>query len=161
MKQSITLNLSMSEIIYDIQNKTYLTGRSASDSSNHAHIANMQANDDDENAAQILRSITLAYARLLNKVSEYYETKETTSTNEILTAEDNLQLTLLMPSNFNSSVAKAIGESAHQFIVATAIADWFAITAKGETADYTTVAEESLKILEEALCKRLRPRRGG
>lgn len=161
MKQSITLNLSMSEIIYDIQNKTYLTGRSASDNSNHAHIANMQANDDDENAAQILRSITLAYARLLNKISEYYETKETTSTNEILTAEDNLQLTLLMPSNFNSSVAKAIGESAHQFIVASAIADWFAITAKGETADYTTVAEESLKILEEALCKRLRPRRVG
>ena len=161
MKQSITLNLSMSEIIYDIQNKTYLTGRSASDNSNHAHIANMQANDDEENAAQILRSITLAYSRLLNKVSEYYETKETTSSNEILTAEDNLQLTLLMPSNFNSSVAKAIGESAHQFIVASAIADWFAITAKGETADYTTVAEESLKILEEALCKRLRPRRGG
>ena len=161
MKQSITLNLSMSEIIYDIQNKTYLTGRSASDSSNHAHIANMQANDDDENAAQILRSITLAYSRLLNRISEYYETKETTSTNEILTAEDNLQLTLLMPSNFNSSVAKAIGESAHQFIVASAIADWFAITAKGETADYTTVAEESLKILEEALCKRLRPRRVG
>ena len=161
MKQNITLNLSMSEIIYDIQNKTYLTGRSASDNSNHAHIANMQANDDDENAAQILRSITLAYARLLNRISEYYETKETTSTNEILTAEDNLQLTLLMPSNFNSSVAKAIGESAHQFIVASAIADWFAITAKGETADYTTVAEESLKILEEALCKRLRPRRGG
>lgn len=159
MKQSITLNLSMSEIIYDIQNKTYLTGRSASDNSNHAHIANMQANDDDENAAQILRSITLAYARLLNRISEYYETKETTSTNEILTAEDNLQLTLLMPSNFNSSVAKAIGESAHQFIVASAIADWFAITAKGETADYTTVAEESLKILEEALCKRSRPRR--
>ena len=159
MKQSITLNLSMSEIIYDIQNKTYLTGRSASDNSNHAHIANMQANDDDENAAQILRSITLAYARLLNRISEYYETKETTSTNEILTAEDNLQLTLLMPSNFNSSVAKAIGESAHQFIVAAAIADWFAITAKGETADYTTVAEESLKILEEALCKRSRPKR--
>lgn len=161
MKQSITLNLSMSEIIYDIQNKTYLTGRSASDNSNHAHIANMQANDDDENAAQILRSITLAYARLLNRISEYYETKETTSTNEILTAEDNLQLTLLMPSNFNSSVAKAIGESAHQFIVASSIADWFAITAKGETADYITVAEESLKILEEALCKRLRPRRVG
>lgn len=159
MKQSITLNLSMSEIIYDIQNKTYLTGRSASDNSNHAHIANMQANDDDENAAQILRSITLAYSRLLNRISEYYETKETTSTNEILTAEDNLQLTLLMPSNFNSSVAKAIGESAHQFIVASAIADWFAITAKGETADYTTVAEESLKILEEALCKRSRPKR--
>lgn len=68
-------------------------------------------------------------------------------------------MALKMPSNFNGSVTKSIGEAAHQFIVASAIADWFAITAKGETSDYTAVAEASLKMLEEALCKRLRPSR--
>lgn len=49
MKKSINLELKMSELIYDIQNKTYLTGRSLSSGSNHSHVANMQANDDDEN----------------------------------------------------------------------------------------------------------------
>ena len=69
MKQQITVQLKMSELIYDIQNKTYLTGRSVSDGSNLSHVANMQANDDDENAAQILRSITMAESKLRNRLS--------------------------------------------------------------------------------------------
>lgn len=157
MKKPITLQLSLAELIYDIQNKTYLTGRSLSDGNNHSHVANMQANDDDENEAQILRSITMAYSVLRNRLSEYLETSDSLTTNESLTKEDSLNLDLKMPSNFNASVAKSIGEAAHQFIVATAIADWFSITAKGETSDYAGVAETSLKYLEEALCKRMRP----
>ena len=147
----------MSELIYDIQNKTYLTGRSLSDGSNYGHIANMQANDDDENESQILRSITNAYAILRNRLSEYLDGNENSSNNESLTTSETLVMELEMPSNFNASVTKTIGEAAHQFIVATAVADWFAITAKGETSDYTIVADSSLKMLEEALYKRSRP----
>ena len=159
MKKSISLQLKMSELIYDIQNKTYLTGRSLSEGTNHSHIANMQANDDDENEAQILRSITMAYSVLRNRLAEYLETNDSATTNDSFSSEEELTLTLQMPSNFNGTVTQSIGEAAHQFIVATAIADWFAITAKGETSDYTLVAESSLKILEEALCKRSRPLR--
>lgn len=157
MKKSIQLKLKMSELIYDIQNKTYLTGRSLSDGENHSHVANMQANDDDENEAQILRSITSAYSVLRNRLSEYLETDDVDTGNDSLKSSDSIVLTLMMPSNFNSSVTKTIGEAAHQFIVATSIADWFAITAKGETTDYSAVAASSLNILEEALCKRSRP----
>lgn len=157
MKKSINLQLNMSEIIYDIQNKTYLTGKSLSDGNNHAHVANIQTNDDEENGAQILRSITMAYAILRNRLAEYIDTNDTISSNEILTEKDDLTLELQMPANFNGNVTKAIGEAAHQFIVAKAIDDWFAITAKGETSDYSKVAETSLKVLEEALCKRSRP----
>ena len=156
---TITITLNISEIIYDIQNKTYLTGRSAADGSNHAHIANMQANDDDENAAQILRSVTNAYAVLRNRFAEYSDTSENNGDNKSLETEDDLLLTLNMPSNFNGNVVKTISESAHQFIVATAIADWFAITAKGETTDYSIVAGKALAVLEEALSKRTRPKR--
>ena len=159
MKQTISLQLEMSEIIYDIQNKTYLTGRSVSNGTPTSHIANMQANDDDENAAQILRSITTAVGILRNRLAEYLNPDGTTCGNESLTEKDNIKLSLYMPSNFNAGVSETIGEAAHQFIVASAIADWFAITAHGETADYTNVAEKSLLILEEALCKRSRPTR--
>ena len=159
MKKSINLQLKMSELIYDIQNKTYLTGRSLNQADNHAHIANMQANDDEENADQIMRSITAAYSVLRNCLSEYLVGSEITSTNDLVNSTDNLLLDLEMPSNFNAAVTKSIGEAAHQFIVATAIADWFAITAKGETTDYTGVAEAALKMLEETLSKRSRPGR--
>ena len=159
MKKSINLELKMSELIFDIQNKTYLTGRSLSDGNNHSHVANMQANDDNENESQILRSITNPYAVLRNLLSEYIEEGENSSNNDSLQTGDTIVVRLKMPSNFNASVTKTIREAAHQFIVATAIADWFAITAKGETSDYTVVAETSLKVLEKALCKRTRPKR--
>ena len=159
MKKTINLTLKMSELIFDIQNKTYLTGRSLSNGDNHSQVANMQANDDDENESQILRSITNAYAVLRTRLSEYIELDENSSNNDCLGTSENLVMGLQMPSNFNASVTKTIGEAAHQFIVSTAIADWFAITAKGETHDYSSVAAASLKVLEEALCKRSRPQR--
>ena len=155
----ITIRLKISEIIYDVQNKTYLTGRAVSNGSNHAHVAHIQANDDDENAAQVLRSITMAYSILCNKMGEYIEGDKALSTNEILTTDDDIEFTLKMPSNFNSGVVTSLGEAAHQFIVSMAVTDWFAITAKDETTDYSVVAESSLKVLEEALCKRKRPKR--
>ncbi|MCH5226055.1 MAG: hypothetical protein J1D77_08625 [Muribaculaceae bacterium] len=160
MKRTIKLTLSLSEIVYDIQNKTYLTGRSLKDEkSDHGHIANMQANDDDENAAQILRSVTMACAILRNRLSEYLSDGDSNSDNASVEAGEDLQLTLKMPSNFNDSVSKTIGEAAHQFIVATAVADWFAITARGETSDYAPIADAALRTLEEALNKRSRPLR--
>lgn len=157
--KSIFIRLNLPEIIYDIQNKTYLTGRAVSDGTNHAHVAHIQANDDDENAAQILRSITMAFSILKTKMGEYLDGNVTTSTNDSLSTTDELELQLQLPSNFNQGVTAVLGEAAHQFIVASAIADWFAITAKGETTDYTAIASESLRILEESLCKRVRPKR--
>lgn len=159
MKKTINLQLKMSEIIFDIQNKTYLTGRSISNGAPTSHIANMQANDDDENEAQILRSITSAVGVLRNRFAEYLEISGASSQNDPLNASDNINLSLNMPSNFNSSVNQTIGAAAHQFIVAYSITEWFAITAKGETSDYSAVAENSLAVLEEALCKRVRPSR--
>lgn len=159
MKQSITITLNLGEIIYDIQNKTYLTGRSVQEKSNPSHVANMQANDDDENSAQILRSVSLAVSRLRCRFSEYLEEGEIAGSNTSMNSQDKLSFTLSMPSNFNLAVTNTLSQAAHQFIVATVIADWFAITAKGETADYTLAAESALTILEEALCKRIRPSR--
>lgn len=156
---SVFIKLNLSEIIYDIQNKTYLTGRAVSDGSNHAHVAHIQANDDDENAAQVLRSVTMAFNVLKSKMGEYIEGEVVSSNNDTLTAGDSLELRLQLPSNFNRGVTGVLGEAAHQYIVASAIADWFAITAKGETTDYSGVAESSLRILEESLCKRVRPKR--
>lgn len=153
------IKLKISEIVYDVQNKTYLTGRSVCDGSNHAHVAYIQANDDDENAAQILRSITMAFSILRNKLGEYVEDSLNTSSNSILDGKEDLEFSLNLPSNYNVGVTATLGQAAHQFIVATAVADWFAITAKGETADYSVEAANALKVLEEALFKRSRPKR--
>ena len=98
-KKAIKITLYMSELIYDVQNKTYLTGRSRQTGTNHEEVANMQANDDDENLNQVLRSIGNAFANIKTKLSEYIKEETTTGTNEMLSVDKDLTIGLNMPPN--------------------------------------------------------------
>ena len=50
----------MSEIVYEVKNKTYITGRSRQEDGNYEEVANMQVNDDEENMDEVLRSMNSA-----------------------------------------------------------------------------------------------------
>ena len=158
-KKTITVTLHMSELIYDVQNKTYLTGRSRlnPDGGNQELVANMQANNDDENANQVMRSIGNAYDNLKVKLAEYLVDDGTTSDDKLMTANSNLTISLVMPSNYNQSVNDTISSAAHQYIVNTAIGDWFIITNKADATDYMTLAAANLGQIREAINKRVRP----
>ena len=70
-RKSLTITLYMSELIYDFQNKAFLTGRSRRSADMDAEAAsNIQASDDDEDKNQALRSIQNAYSQLLVELSE-------------------------------------------------------------------------------------------
>lgn len=158
-QKTISITLYMSELIYDVQNKTYLTGRSRNTGDNHEQVANMQANEDEENQNQIVRSIGNAYANLKTKLSEYIEDSGSTANNILLSASDNLQINLVMPSNFNPATNDTIGAALHQYIVNSAIGEWFTITNKADAADYLTLAAANLAEIREAINKRVRPTR--
>lgn len=160
-KKTITLTLYVSELVYDIQNKTYLTGRSRKTGSNHEEVANMQANDDDENADQVMRSIQNAFGTLKTKLAEWLNDDGTTSSDELMSITDKstLEVVLNMPSNYNSSTRDAISAALHQYIVNTAIGDWFTITDKADASDYFTLATNNLEAIREAVNKRVRPQR--
>lgn len=157
--QNVTVNLDLDEIVYDIQNKTYLTGKSRRENNNHEIVANMQANDDEENANQVLRSVSMAFSLLKTKLSEYLDMDATSASNELISRTEKLLLTLKMPSNFNLATLDTLAAAAHQYLVSIAVADWFTITFKKDAPEYTALAEASLHIISEAACKRCRPQR--
>ena len=69
----LKITLYKSEIIYDIQNKSMLLARSRNTGDNYEDVAHMQANDDEENENQIMRSIGNAWTSLQSKLSEYVD----------------------------------------------------------------------------------------
>ena len=158
-KKAIAITLYMSELIYDVQNKTYLTGRSRQTGTNHEEVANMQANDDDENANQIMRSIGNAFANLKTKLSEYINETGTSTNDKQLISTGNLTLSLNMPPNYNNASNDTISTALHQYLVNSAIGDWFTITNKNDASDYITLAAANLEQLREAVNKRVRPTR--
>lgn len=155
----MTVTLYMSELIYDVQNKTHLTGRSRGNGQNHEEVANMQANDDEENANQILRSIGNAIALMKTKLSEYLEENVTTSNDILNDGTTNVTVTLKMPSNYNKATLDTVSAALHQYIVNMAVGDWFVITDKADAGDYISMATANLETVREAINKRVRPTR--
>lgn len=154
---TVTIKLDLNEIVYDIQNKTYLTGKSRKDGNNHELVANMQANDDEENANQVLRSVTMAFSNLKTKLGEYLDLDKSLAVNDLLSRDAPLGLALKMPSNYNLATVDTIAAAAHQYIVSMAVADWFTITHKVDSQEYKALAEVSLEIISEAVNRRSRP----
>lgn len=155
----ITLNLHMSEIIYDTQNETYLTGRARANGQNHEQVANMQANDDEENLNQVLRNIGAAFATLKTELSEYIVGTATSASDTLITPSASLTLTLSMPSNYDKATVETLVSAAHQYIVCTAVSNWFLITNKADAADYVSKAASYLEQIRKAANRRVRPER--
>ena len=155
MKKDITITLYMSEMIYDIQNKSYLKGRSLVDQ-DPARVAYMQANDDEENLNQVLRSIGGAYGSLKSELSEYI--KESASTgNNILQADENIIVALKMPSNFNEAAVKVVSEGLHKYIVNMALSEWYKQTDPNDSDSYYKLAGANMAEVRDGINKRLRP----
>lgn len=163
-KKTIQVTLEVKEIIFDVMNKTHLTGvsRKAEGTKDYEAAANMQASEDDEHSYQIRRSVSNAFAELKVELGEYLNEDGSTTTNKIRDAVDNdgqLTLSFLLPSNFNNSACDSLGGGLHEYIVAKTIADWFLITNKADAADYTALSVQALERTKKALYKRSRPTR--
>lgn len=151
----------MSELIYDFQNKAFLTGRSRRASGMDAEAASdIQANDDDEDKDQALRSIQNAYSQLLVELSESVQTDTgTTVSNELISGDSNITINLSLPSNYPLALKDALTSSIHDYIINKALTDWFIITNPNESKIYSELSVSAIKNLHETFNRRERPSR--
>ena len=163
-KKTLTVTIRVKELVFDIQNKTYLTGlaREAEGKKSYEAASNMQASDDAENSYQIRRSLANAFAMLKSLLGEYLAEDKTTSNNLInseIDADGELVLAFDLPSNYNNASADSLGNSIHAYLVDMALGEWFVITNREEANDYISHAAISLENVKRALYKRSRPER--
>ncbi|MEG2599827.1 MAG: hypothetical protein RSA66_10190 [Muribaculaceae bacterium] len=164
MKKTLTVTQRVKELVYDIQNKAYLTGqaRESEGKKGYEAASNMQASDDAENSYQIRRSIANSFSALKSLLGEYLSEDKSTSNNLISSEIDNdgeLTLAFELPSNYNNASADSIGNGIHAYLVDMALGDWFAITNKEDADTYVAHSTVSLENVKRALYKRSRPER--
>lgn len=163
-KKTLTVTQQVKELVYDIQNKAYLTGqaREAEGKKSYEAASNMQASDDMENSYQIRRSLANAFSALKSLLGEYLSEDKSTSDNLISQEIDNdgkLTLAFELPSNYNNASADSLGNGIHAYLVDMALSDWFAITNKEDADTYVAHSSVSLENVKRALYKRSRPER--
>lgn len=163
-KKTLTVTQQVKELMFDIMNKSYLTGRAreATGEKGYEAASNMQASEDEENSYQLRRSLANAFSSLKSLLGEYLDESKTTSDNLIPTAIDSdgqLTLAFKLPSNYNNASADSLGNGIHAYLVDMAIAEWFTINNKADAQDYIQHSTLSLEIIKRALYKRNRPSR--
>ncbi len=159
----INVQLEVKEIIYDIQNKAFLTGQAREASGiNYEAASNMQVSDDEENSYQIRRSLSTSLAVLKSILSEHLTNESESCDNKLDNEIDNggsIILAFDMPSNYNKSSVDALGKSIHSYLVDKSLADWFAINSTADASIYLDRSLVDLDNIKRALCKRSRPDR--
>lgn len=163
-KKDLTIIEEVEELIFDIRNKTYLTGqaREAEGKKPYQAASTMQVSDEDENSYQIRRSLTNAFSTLKSLLSEWLQEDRTMSDNRVVAEIDNdgqLILVFKMPLNYNVASVDSLGDGIHSYLVNTAIAEWFTITNKEDAEAYVAHSAISLENIKRALYKRIRPKR--
>lgn len=163
-KKNLSVTIQTKELKFAIMNKTHVTARSlqASGKLNYEAASHIQASDDLENSYELIRAISNAIAEVKVELGEYLN-ETTTETDNLIDrdVEDGRAVTLrfLLPSNYNSAAADALGGGIHEFVVGRSIYEWYRQTCP-EIADACRVdAEASLERAKKALYKRSRPER--
>jgi hypothetical protein len=64
-----------------------------------------------------------------------------------------------MPDNFNGGMAKSLATMIHDYIVSSALHEWFQLTFKADATDYIQLSGISLDDIKLAMSKRKAPTR--
>lgn len=163
-KQTLEVKLQTKELKFAIMNKTHVTARSleAQGKMNYEGAAHMQASEDLENSYELIRAISNAIAETKVELGEYLDETVTVTDNLIdkdVEEGNMVKLEFLLPSNFNSAAADALGGGIHEFIVGRSIYEWYRQTCPEIAEACKADAEAALTRAKRALYKRSRPDR--
>lgn len=158
-KKTVKATTEIKWLIFDILNETFLRGRTIQDDKNYKEVASMFASEDEENYEKILRSIKKGFAEIKTELAEYLTESGLSTTNEAIDDDEDLELNLTMPSNFNEAATAGLGEAVHDYLKNVAVAEWYLVTNKQDAEAYVQQAQKSLESIRKSVSKRSRPTR--
>lgn len=163
-KKDLKVKIQTKELKFAIMNKSHVTARSlqAAGKLNYEAAAHMQASEDMENSYELIRAISNSIAETKVELGEYLN-DEVTETDNLIDSEvekgELVTLDFLLPSNYNSAAADALGGGIHEFIVGRSIYEWYRQTCPEIAEACKADAEAALDRAKKALYKRSRPER--
>lgn len=159
-RKEVKITLKTEEIIYDVKNKTYITSESRKDGKTDEFIANIKVSDDDNVVDQIMRTISNSYADLKLHLADYISNdNNTTSDNMLMSRDEDIVITLSMPSNYNIAGLSSLSTLMHRYIVDKTLAEWLLMTDKEDATEYAQLSQIDLNNLRVSLYKRERPQK--
>lgn len=134
--KTITITLKKEEILYDIENTTYLIGNSRSTGDNFEQVSNIQNSGEGEDRNFILRSVENAFDEVKRNLSRYVDETKIAANNALMVETGDFVLSLNVVDMFNEASTDSLKSAAHGYIVSSALMDWFANVKPDEMVIY-------------------------
>lgn len=157
--KTITITIAKDELLYDIENTSYLVGNSRSTSDNFEQVSNIQNSGEGEDRNFILRSIENAFNEVKRNLSRYIDETKIEANNDLMEATGDFVLTLKVVDMFNEASTDTLKSAAHEFIVSSALMDWFANVKSDEMTIYQNRRVEANVSMLSALYRKKAPAR--
>lgn len=157
--KTVTITLKKDEILYDIENTSYLVGNSRSTGDNFEQVSNIQNSGEGEDRNFILRSVEKAFNEVKRNLSRYVDETKVASDNALMAETGDFILTLNVVDVFNEASTDTLKSAAHEFIVTSALADWFANVKPDEMVIYQNRKVEANISMLSALYRKKAPSR--
>ncbi|MFA6911441.1 MAG: hypothetical protein WCQ59_10000 [Candidatus Cloacimonadaceae bacterium] len=157
--KTITITIAKDELLYDIENTSYLVGNNRSTGDNFEQVSNIQNSGEGEDRNFILRSIENAFNEVKRNLSRYIDETKIEANNDLMEATGDFVLTLKVVDMFNEASTDTLKSAAHEFIVSSALMDWFANVKPDEMAIYQNRRVEANVSMLSALYRKKAPAR--
>lgn len=157
--KTITITLAKDELLYDIENTSYLVGNSRSTGDNFEQVSNIQNSGEGEDRNFILRSVENAFNEVKRNLSRYIDETKTAANNDLMVATGDFILTLEVVDMFNEASTDTLKSAAHEFIVSSALMDWFSNVKPDEMVVYQNRKIEANRSMLSALYRKKAPSR--
>lgn len=155
--KTITLAFKKSEILYDVENASYLVGNSRSDGSNFEQVSNIQNSGEGEDMNFILRSIDSAFGKAKTILSRFINESATTVINTLIGDSGDLSIALKVMDAFNEASTDILKSSIHEYIVASCLEDWFANMKSEDVTIYQNRKKDAYATILVALYRKKAP----
>lgn len=157
--KTITITIAKDELLYDIENTSYLVGNNRSTGDNFEQVSNIQNSGEGEDRNFILRSVENAFNEVKRNLSRYIDETKIEANNDLMEATGDFVLTLKVVDMFNEASTDTLKSAAHEFIASSALMDWFANVKPDEMAIYQNRRVEANVSMLSALYRKKAPAR--
>ena len=152
--KKMKMTLHVSEIEYDVQNRTYVDGKYRQASGDVERGEEIIINDEEDNAHFVRRCVQDAIGNLFSVVSEYVELEDPELT-DVMMDDGAVEFTAVVPDQFPDSAATAAVSAMHEYISNAAMAQWYESTDTTKQRARESAAANKLQAVRSAFNRRL------
>ncbi|MDY6302434.1 MAG: hypothetical protein SPL96_11155 [Bacteroidales bacterium] len=156
-KKTVTITLSIEELLYELQDKTYHLSLGKGDARAADRIQNTH---DEERLSLARRFLHTAIADAHAAISEFLPEGSVVNNNRLRPGGGDVVFSLTLPANYNDGATDGLTAAIHRYIVDRALGEWLAVTDDTQEARLP-MAQASIDMAEvkRLLLTRKRPDR--